>query len=203
MTNEITESKENKFTEFLKKLGKRNIIIICAVVLISAAVILNWVLFANAEDGDGNYGDYTNGGANLETGGSSNAGADADSGNSSGTNNTDSFFSSTQISRERARDEAMEVLQSVIDNASADEATKAAAIADMTKLAKDMESEANIETLIVAKGFEKCVAVINDDAASIVVKADGTLTPAQLAQINEIVYMQTGIVPANINIIQK
>lgn len=203
MTNEITESKENKFTEFLKKLGKRNIIIICAVVLITTAVVLNWVLFANAEDGDGNYGDYTNGGNNLETGGSSNTGADDNNNGSSSTSSTDSFFSSTQVSRERARDEAMEVLQSVIDNESADDASKAAAIADMTKLAKDMESEANIETLIVAKGFEKCVAVINDDAASIVVKADGTLTPAQLAQINEIVYMQTGIVPANINIIQK
>ena len=97
----------------------------------------------------------------------------------------------------------MEVLQSVIDSASSDEATKAAALADLTQLAKDMEAEANIETLITAKGFAQCVAVINDNSANIVVKSSETLTPAQIAQINEIVYTQCGILPTNVNIIQK
>ena len=66
-----------------------------------------------------------------------------------------------------------------------------------------MENEANIESLIVAKGFSQCVAVINDDKASVVVKSDTALTRAQLSQINEIVYTQAGITPENITIIQK
>jgi stage III sporulation protein AH len=65
-----------------------------------------------------------------------------------------------------------------------------------------MEAEANIETLIKSKGFEQCVAVINGDAASIVVKSDG-LIASQISQINEIVYEQAGISPMNITIIQK
>ena len=65
-----------------------------------------------------------------------------------------------------------------------------------------METEANIESLIVAKGFEECVAVINGDSASIVVKSEG-LVAAQISQINEIVYDQAGIEPLNIKIIER
>ena len=69
-------------------------------------------------------------------------------------------------------------------------------------MAKIMEAEANIETLIVAKGFEECVAVISGDGASIVVKSDG-LSVAQISQINEIVYSEAGISPVNITIIER
>ena len=94
------------------------------------------------------------------------------------------------------------MLQGVVDNDQADEATRAQALADISQIARDMEAEANIETLIMSKGFEQCVAVINGDAASIVVKSDG-LIASQISQINEIVYEQAGISPINITIIQK
>jgi stage III sporulation protein AH len=106
------------------------------------------------------------------------------------------------INRQRARDEALEVLQSVVDNAAADEATRNQALADISKIAKNMEAEANIETLIIAKGFAQCVAVVNGDMATIVVEAEN-LTPADIAIINEIVYDQTGVKPVNITITKK
>ena len=65
-----------------------------------------------------------------------------------------------------------------------------------------MESESNIETLVVAKGFAECVAVISGESASVVVKSEG-LQAAQIAQINEIVYEQSGILPVNIKIIER
>jgi stage III sporulation protein AH len=65
-----------------------------------------------------------------------------------------------------------------------------------------MENETNIETLIVAKGFEECVAVISGDSASVVVRSDG-LAAAQISQINEIVFQQSGILPVNITIIER
>jgi len=90
----------------------------------------------------------------------------------------------------------------VIDTAGTADEVKAQALSDISKLAMAIEQEANIETLIMAKGFENCVAVINDDSARIIVSATG-LTPAQLAQINSIVYEQAGIVPANVTITEK
>ena len=55
---------------------------------------------------------------------------------------------------------------------------------------------------MVSKGFEKCVAVISNGAVNIVVKSRG-LTAAEVAQINTIVYEQTGISPDKIVIIEK
>ena len=94
------------------------------------------------------------------------------------------------------------MLQSVVDNQSSTEAAKNEALAEINKLATVMATEANIETLIVAKGFEECVAVISGNGASIVVKSEG-LQAAQISQINEIVYEQAGILPVNIKIIER
>ena len=69
-------------------------------------------------------------------------------------------------------------------------------------MAAAKENEAKIETLIISKGFEQCVAVISGDKINIIVKSDGLLA-SDIATINEIVYSQTGIIPANTVIIEK
>ena len=116
--------------------------------------------------------------------------------------NMDEYFSSTVLSRQKARDEALEVLQTVVDSAEALQETKAQAFSDMSQIAKDIEREANIETLIEAKGFSDCVAVVNGSTVSIVVKSEGLL-PNDIAQINEIVYEQTGVEPVNVKIVER
>ena len=96
----------------------------------------------------------------------------------------------------------MEVLQGVVDDAKSLDAAKEQALADIAAIAATIEKEANIETLIKAKGFEECVAVINGDKANIIVKSEG-LKPNQLSQILEIVYKQANILPANVTIAEK
>lgn len=186
--------KPNKFKAVILKLGKRNIIIACSVFLIGAAVLLNWVLFSGANTNDG-YDGYDQPSGNISDSLNQNGGnttTDADS----------TYFSATQVSRQKARDEALEVLQSVVDNPDSSEAVRTEALASISAIAEEIQKEANIESLITAKGFEQCVAVLNGDTASIIVKAE-TLQPAQLAQINTIVYEQTGIAPTGITIINK
>ena len=175
--------------DFFGKIGKRNLLIALAFVLIGAAVVVNWVVFAETDNKYSGY-DVSSGMSNIY------------GDNTTQTGNED-FFAATQVSRSRARDEALEVLQSVVDDESADAASNSAAYESMQLLAKQMDDEANIESLVVAKGFAQCVAVINENGASIVVKSDADLTPAQLSQINEIVYTQSGILPENINVIRK
>lgn len=177
-----------------KKLGRRNWIIIGAVALIGVTVCLNLILFGGSSDGGYDYdGGGTEAGGQLESPGETNASLEGD----------DGYFSSVQVSRRRARDEALEVLQSVVDNEKADEASKAEALLQISKLALEMDQESEIETLVLAKGFDACVAVVNDGSASIVVKCEGGLIPSRIAQINEIVYEQTGILPENVNIIER
>ena len=167
--------------------GKRTIAITCAVLVIAAAVVLNVVLFA---------------GKGTDTTPSTPSGSDGTEGENTVVDSTDGYFSATQVSRQRARDEALEVLQSVVESENADEATKTEALGEIADLAKAMEAEANIETLILAKGFERCVAVINGDTCSVVVSGS-ELQPNQISQINEIVYEQCGIKPANVRIVTK
>ena len=186
------EQTPNKFMEFVQKIGKRNFVIAGAVLLIGVAVFLNWVLFAGTNT-NGGYDGYDTPSGNIST-------PNTDS--NTQLDQTDTYFSATQVSRQRARDEALEVLQAVVDNVEATEAAKSEALAGISAIADEIQKEANIESLITAKGFEQCVAVLNGDKATIVVSAD-TLQPAELAQINAIVYEQTGIVPSGVTIVNK
>lgn len=186
---------------FVEKVGKRNLIIVGVVLLIGAAVLLNWMIFAN-KDKDGFSGYDASSGLGTSYGADTGAAGGADTGASQVDKGVDSYFSTTQVSRARARDEALEVLQSVVDNASNDEAARTQALADISQIAKDMEAESNIETLVIAKGFEQCVAVISNGGVNVVVKSE-KLTPSDIAIINEIVYEQSGIKPVNIKISQK
>ena len=94
------------------------------------------------------------------------------------------------------------MLQSVVDSAEADEATKTGALLEISELAKEMEREANIEAMVLAKGFTQCVAILNGESCSVVVNGE-SLQPSQISQINEIVYEQAGILPANVRIVTK
>ena len=185
-----SENFSEKFKNFCQKVGKRNFIIFGAVLLIGAAIVVNFLVMS-AQNNDGY--DYDKSAGMQDTSSPS-----TDVGNNEEIGN-DEYFSSIEVSRKRSRDEAIEVLQSVVDSQSSTEAAKNEALLEIAGLAKVMEQEANIETLVIAKGFENCVAVISDGKANIVVTGS-ELLPAEISQINEIVYDQSGILPVNINI---
>ena len=175
-----------------KKFGVRNLAIVLSVLIIGVSVYVNWALFG----GDGNGG--TDG---TPTGQQGTTAGNVDAGTNAGESEED-YFSAAVIERESARDEALEVLQGVVDDASALDSAKEQALKDIATMAKVIENESNIETLIKAKGFEECVAVINGEKANVIVKSEG-LQPNDLSQILEIVYLQAGILPENVTIMEK
>jgi hypothetical protein len=58
------------------------------------------------------------------------------------------------------------------------------------------------ETLVKAKGYEDCIAIISENAVSVIVGAEA-LQAAEAAQIFAIVYDTTGISPENISIMNR
>jgi stage III sporulation protein AH len=189
---------------FFEKIGKRNLMIAGAVALVITAVAVNWIIFSGDDGKDGfdynaSAGMSTNYGTTLSTG----EVGDDDKPTGSDPSSTDSYFSSVEISRQRARDEALEVLNAVVDNADASATVKAEAMKEIQTIAKEMAQESNIESILMSKGFAQCIAVINGDNANIVVKNEGQLQTAQLAQINAVVYEQAGIEPVNITVVAK
>ena len=220
------EKKNDGFKENAKKIitkiGKRNLTIVLAVLMIGGAVFMNFKLFnpgnnegaeAGLKTGDAEKGNDAKEGQDNQKGqdgqdgqkgnegktGQSQSSADGDAANQY---EGGSYFAEAALSRRRARDEAIDVLQLVISNDEALEEAKSVAMAEITQIAAEIENESNIESLITAKGFEECVAVINGSSCSVIVRTDDLL-PNELVQIREIVYEQAGILPENLTIIEK
>ena len=183
-----TEKKTNKIKQFFKKLSVKNLMIISAVLLIGTAVCVNYILYSGE---NGTIADV-----DIEL-------SDTDLENTLQNDpNASNYFAQTILSRKQARDEALEVLKTVATSDSALPETVETALNDISEIAKNIENEANIETLIQAKGFEECIAVISDGKATVIIKTDGLLAN-EVAQINEIVYEAAGILPNDLKIIEK
>lgn len=181
--------KREKIRKFFSSRTGKSIVVVASVLVIALAVYLNYRWFydplGSLGYGEGNMQDNLN-----------------DSQNTSGESGAEDYFTQTSLTRQESRDEAMEVLKNVTEDANATEEAKAEARAMLAKIASDIQNEANIETLVKAKGFEECIAVISEDSVSIIVKAE-QLQAAQAAQIFSIAYETTGINPENISIINK
>lgn len=106
----------------------------------------------------------------------------------------------TVLNRTAVREDAMAVLQSIADNPDALPDEREDALAQIADIMDDMAAEANIESLALAKGIPQCVAVISGENCSIIVDS-AEISEAARAQIVEIVYEQSGILPIGIKVI--
>ena len=111
------------------------------------------------------------------------------------------FFTQARLDREAGRSRSIETFNSLISNEDADAAAKETAQQGVLRLAQNTETEAAIENLLRAKGFEDAVCYINNDMANVVVKTD-VLDAASAAKISEIVTEQSGIVQDKIKIME-
>ena len=181
--------KNEKLKQIFSSKVSRSLAVFLAVLLIGAAVYVNYRLFYDPVDGMG-YGE-----GNMEN--------NFDSSTATGGKvEEENYFTATALNRQQSRDEAIDVLKLVSESGEADEATRADATAKISQIAVDIQNESNIETLVKAKGFAECVAIISEGSVSVIVSAE-ELKAAEAAQILAIVYDTTGISPENVSIINK
>lgn len=183
--------KTQKIKSFFTSSAGKGAIVACCALLIGLAVYLNYRWFYDPTGSLG-YGDN-----NMDDafGDSQTAGGDA-------SEEENNYFTATALDRKEARDEAIDVLKMVTENESASEEARAEAVDKISQIAVDIQNEANIESLVRAKGFEECVAVISEGSVSVIVSAE-SLQAAETAQILTIVYETTGISPEKVSIITK
>lgn len=192
----IFEKCKKAVTSVAKRLNKKAVVAIGAVAVLATAVLVNFLLIPKDESAKKEGLDVS---LDLSDVSAAVAQKEAQKADAEKTEIND-VFAQMSLSRRMARDEALEVLTGVCES-SAVEAEKADAVAGLQQIAKEIEDEANIESLVMAKGFSECVAVINGDRASVIVRCEGLLD-TDVAQISEIVYEQSGIHPDNLNIIE-
>ena len=182
--------KNEKIKNFFGSKAGKSIIVASAALVVGLAVYLNYRWFYDPASSLG-YGDN-----NMEDNFSDSETTGGD------VNGENDYFTATALDRREARDEAIDVLKLVTESKDSSEEAKAEASARISQIAVDIQNEANIETLVKAKGFEDCVAIISEDSVSVIVSAEN-LQAAQTAQIFNIVYETTGITPERVSIVNK
>lgn len=171
-------------------IGKKQIVLASLVLILGVAVYLNWQ-FANS-DQSMDITDVLNNAASDSSSENYGEAELVDSGVSS-----DDYFTNARLEKQQSRDEATETLAQLLQNANLSVEEQANATAEALSLAQLIEKEASIENLIMAKGFEECIAYLDNDTANIVVKVTD-MTAEQAAQIKDIVVTETSISASNI-----
>lgn len=112
------------------------------------------------------------------------------------------YFTNSKIERNKMYSEILENYQNMIDTSNISNEQKAIAINEITRINNEKNSIMIAENLIKNKGFEEVLILINNNMASIVVKAE-VLTVENIAQIQNIASRQLQIDVGNINITNK
>lgn len=99
-----------------------------------------------------------------------------------------SFFESARLSRDKARDEALETLKKALKNAKLTEEEKTALTEKLSAQVSSITTAAELESLIKAKGFVDCLVALDEAGASVTVMTEtGTLNGDQVARIRDAV----------------
>lgn len=103
------------------------------------------------------------------------------------------YFAAVRLSRQEARDSALNLLQEAMAYSEADTGTKDVESAmELEDIVQTALSEAQIESLIIAKGYADCVAYMTPEGISVAVASpEGGLQQADVAVIADIVMQQS------------
>ncbi len=183
--------------EHLKKWKnwKKNLIAAAVLVVVCAGIYMNW-LYTNDEA----VGDFSQtldadkvmsqDGILLDTE------VDAPAGDT-----ISDYFAAVRLSRQQARDSAVELLQEAMSYG--DEAESEKTNAQLEEIVQTALSEAQIESLVIAKGYTDCVAYMSDGGISVAVASpEGGIQQTDVAVIADIVMSQTDFSLADIRVVE-
>lgn len=114
------------------------------------------------------------------------------------------YFASARLTRQEGRDSALELLQEAAAFAETDEEADYDSVSEgIQTLANYAIKESEIEALITAKGYADCVAMMSEDALTIIVSAPETgLQTQDVAKITDIATANTGYEASLLRIIE-
>lgn len=111
------------------------------------------------------------------------------------------FFTEYRLEREKLRSEKTEILQQVLKQAATEEQKKQTQDA-LVRLLGEKQKEAELESLIKAKGFADALIFLRERSVSAVIKT-GTLQREEVLQIAEIISRVAGVGMEDITISAK
>lgn len=172
---------------------KKNFIAAAVLVVVCAGIYMNW-MYTNSE----NVSDLTDvldaekvmaeDGILMEVGGITQ-------------DTVSDYFAAVRLSRQQARDSAVELLQEAM--AYGEEADMELSSEKLEQIVQSALCEAQIESLIIAKGYADCVAYLSDEGISVAVATpEGGMAQKDVALIADIVITQTGFSMEQIRVVE-
>ena len=195
----LQEKKEKRVGEkktmskMLRNQWKRNAVVLAVLVLVGTSVYLNWRYADNVAETGKMLGQATLVNQNDQTG-APEAGAGAPV--------SDNYFDTARLSRQQARDSAISMLQEAEMDENASEDVLNEASRTLQVLASYTVAEAQIESLVTAKGYEDCVVFMGEDSCSVVVADPDGVDSTDAARIKDIVIAETGYTASQIKIME-
>lgn len=111
------------------------------------------------------------------------------------------YFAAVRLSRQEARDSAVGLLQEAM--AYGDSEAAAETNTQLETLVQTALCEAQIESLVIAKGYQDCVAYITDSGISVAVAVpEGGFTQSDAAIIADIVMTQSDCPMEDIRVVE-
>ena len=179
------------------KIWKKNLIAAAVLVTVCAGIYVNWLYTENQTTAD--LTDTLNAdkllssdmlvmadGTVIETGDS---------------NTLSEYFAAVRLSRQEARDSAVTLLQEAM--AYNNEAEDVQTNAQLEEIVQTALCEAQIESLVIAKGYADCVAYMSEQGISVAVASpEGGLQQADVAVIADIVLSQSSLEMKDIRVVE-
>ncbi len=188
------------------KAWKKNAVIATVLVLVCAGIYLNWAYAGHDETQDLTEtlnADQVLGDTTMVIAQSDDALQTAATEGLDETAGAVDYFAAMRLSRQEARDSAVTTLQETIAYAGDDTAATSASSDTLDELMAVSLQEAQIESLIIAKGYTDCVAYMTDDGINVAVAAPAEgLQDADVALLADVVTGQSDYQLADIHIIE-
>ena len=111
------------------------------------------------------------------------------------------YFAAVRLSRQEARDSAVGLLQEAMAYSDGTQATQTNS--QLEDIVQTALCEAQIESLVIAKGYDDCVAYISDSGISVAVASpEGGIAESDVAVIADIVLTQSSFNIEDIRVVE-
>lgn len=172
----------------MKQVWKKRAVAAAVLVFVGASVYLNWRYSDNVQNQSKVLGQSTLVNSQQEATQTSTA--------------ADDYFATARLSRKQARDSAISMLQEAEIDENAEQSVLNEASETLQVLAAYTVAEAQIESLVTAKGYADCVTFMGADSISVVVSDADGLDTTDVARIKDIVINETSYTADQIKIME-
>lgn len=181
------------------KVWKKNLVAAAVLVTVCAGIYVNWLY--TQEESTAILTDTLDGSVVLSEDGLTLEGDMAAIAAGEEPDTASDYFAAVRLSRQQARDEAVSLLQEAM--AYSDSSKEVESAADLDEIVQTALTEAQIESLIIAKGYTDCVAYMSGSGISIAVAApEGGLQQEDVAVIADVVMTQSSYDLADIRVVE-